>query len=176
MTRVRRPCTLGAWLVPKREIFTIRCSNASHYYNLLHLHVLRRGRLLIGSGVVAGTERKLQLWTVLPSGERQGREVSGRGAPTGRLSLQRSGRIPRAQVQKARLQDDILGREAAEELAHPCQPAPLPRLRAQRPGGEDNEDVLERTRPELPLPRFRWYVFRVFLTSRHLTSRFQRLP
>jgi hypothetical protein len=64
MTRVRRPCTLGAWLVPKREIFTIRCSNASHYYNLLHLHVLRRGRLLIGSGVVAGTERKLQLWTV----------------------------------------------------------------------------------------------------------------
>jgi hypothetical protein len=196
MTRVRRPCTLGAWLVPKREIFTIRCSNASHYYNLLHLHVLRRGRLLIGSGVVAGTERKLQLWTVLPSGERQGREVSGRGAPTGRLSFQRSSRIPRgerrvpkcppghfpqqrfvpAQVQKARLQDDILGREAAEELAHPCQPAPLPRLRAQRPGGEDNEDVLERTRPELPLPRFRWYVFRVFLTSRHLTSRFQRLP
>jgi hypothetical protein len=137
----------------------------------------RVGRQAAMSGRVAqGTERKLQLWTVLPSGERQGREVSGRGAPTGRLSFQRSSRIPRAQVQKARLQDDILGREAAEELAHPCQPAPLPRLRAQRPGGEDNEDVLERTRPELPLPRFRWYVFRVFLTSRHLTSRFQRLP
>lgn len=61
-----------------------------------------------------------------------------------------------AEVQKAGLQDDVLGREAAEEPAHEGQPAEVPGLRAQRASREDHEDVLEGAGSELPLPRLRW--------------------
>lgn len=52
-----------------------------------------------------------------------------------------------AQVQEARVQDDLPGREAAEEPPHARQPEEVPRLRHQRSGGEDHQDVLEGTGP-----------------------------
>lgn len=59
--------------------------------HLSHLHVMYpRDETLTLFGVFAGTERKLQLWTVLPSGERQGGKIPGRRTTIGRLSIQRT--------------------------------------------------------------------------------------
>lgn len=42
-----------------------------------------------------GAEGEFQLWTVLSTSQREGRQVPGRGATPGRLPLQRTRRIPR---------------------------------------------------------------------------------
>ena len=60
------------------------------------------------------------------------------------------------EIQETSLQNDDLGREAAEELAHQGQPATVPGIREQRPSREDNENVLEGPRSEFPLPRLGW--------------------
>ncbi len=61
--------------------------------------------------------------------------------------------IVSAEVQAARVQDAVFGREAAQVDQQQGQPEEVLRPRLRQPRGQGQQDVRKGRRPKLPLPR-----------------------